>query len=543
MECAVRAFKQNNAAWKDVKVIVIDKDFTELALLRDEFPCATIILCHFHIIDYLKRESAENQYNYKVKRVGFGYNHGYDKEMSMLAKLVTQHDCNLVEEQYRVSGRETYEISRDDNGSSLFTLSRLKSSAQYAVNLSDSSCSCTFSQTVLLPCRRVLFLRRHKTEFSLIIPCEMIPSRWLLTDEPLDGDADRFAATMQKFNIEDIETPPSHVLGHNEKHGSGDPTRRVGSVGEQATSVGEQVTSVGEQVTSIGEPSIGEPSIGEQDNSIRGQDNTLVDLTLTVSITCTYTKKVEFRYSTTVGRYHIYLGYRPFSLLDIDAMQELYYLKKKISDTRLLLRWLETKPETEAHTEIMERVPKLQMYAAFKSSIGETIVQFDDLTSFAGEKWLCDGSVFVSSLKAAEPWTEMKAQGRIKHVHVIDTVFLDFVDVEDRNRMLDTHQCVLSKVATNRVILIPVNIVVSIKHWCGAIVDYVSNVVWIYDPKARNDYLDAVEDILSLKIMPLIDNSYQLTIRRSSAWHQKDGHNCGQVVQNVSLGRLQHATG
>ncbi|GMF43217.1 unnamed protein product [Phytophthora fragariaefolia] len=140
----------------------------------------------------------------------------------------------------------------------------------------------------------------------------MIPSRWLLTGEPLDGYADRFADTMQKFNIEDIETPPSHVLGHNEKYrsglvvcqriaevvadkgsrsfqfwlnylldlekvarhndvppphsteeldthsvGSGDPIRRVGSVGEQATSVGEQVTSVGEQVTSIGEPSIG----------------------------------------------------------------------------------------------------------------------------------------------------------------------------------------------------------------------------------------------------------------------------------------------
>ncbi|GMF48242.1 unnamed protein product [Phytophthora fragariaefolia] len=128
-------------------------------------------------IDHLLflQQSAEDQYNYKVKRVGFRYNHGYDKEMSMLAKLSTQHACNLVEEQYRVSVRETYEISRDDNGSILFTVSRLKSSAQYAVSLSDSSY----------------------------------------------GDADRFADTMQKFNIEDIETPPSHVLGHNEKYRSG----------------------------------------------------------------------------------------------------------------------------------------------------------------------------------------------------------------------------------------------------------------------------------------------------------------------------------
>ncbi|ETI30706.1 hypothetical protein F443_22197, partial [Phytophthora nicotianae P1569] len=54
---AVRAFKQNNPAWVDVKVIVIDKDFIELGLLCEEFPCATIILCHFHVIDYLKREN------------------------------------------------------------------------------------------------------------------------------------------------------------------------------------------------------------------------------------------------------------------------------------------------------------------------------------------------------------------------------------------------------------------------------------------------------------------------------------------------------
>ncbi|KAG3133601.1 hypothetical protein PI126_g19099 [Phytophthora idaei] len=53
---AVRAFKHNSPAWTDVKVIVIDKDFTELKLLQEEFPCVSVILFHFHVIDYLKRE-------------------------------------------------------------------------------------------------------------------------------------------------------------------------------------------------------------------------------------------------------------------------------------------------------------------------------------------------------------------------------------------------------------------------------------------------------------------------------------------------------
>ncbi|ETI53615.1 hypothetical protein F443_03470, partial [Phytophthora nicotianae P1569] len=63
---AVRVFKQNNPARVDVKVIVIDKDFTELGLLREEFPCATIILCHFHVIDYLKREVSKKNYGFSA---------------------------------------------------------------------------------------------------------------------------------------------------------------------------------------------------------------------------------------------------------------------------------------------------------------------------------------------------------------------------------------------------------------------------------------------------------------------------------------------
>ncbi|ETO59456.1 hypothetical protein F444_22194, partial [Phytophthora nicotianae P1976] len=63
---AVRAFKQNNPAWVDVKVIVIDKDFVELGLLCEEFPCATIILCHFHVIDYLKREVSKKDYGFSA---------------------------------------------------------------------------------------------------------------------------------------------------------------------------------------------------------------------------------------------------------------------------------------------------------------------------------------------------------------------------------------------------------------------------------------------------------------------------------------------
>ncbi|KAE8894276.1 hypothetical protein PF005_g33305 [Phytophthora fragariae] len=57
-----------------------------------------------------------------------------------------------------------------------------------------------------------------------------------------------------------------------------------------------------------------------------------------------------------------------------------------------------------------------------------------------------------------------------------------------------------------------------------------SKIIWIYDPKTREDYLDVVETIMKEKIVPLVDKECVLTIRRCSAWHQTDGYNCGVLV-------------
>lgn len=64
MKAATAAFKENNAAWPNVGGFVIDKDVKELALLQDEFPGAAVILCHFHVIDYLQREVAKVKYRF-----------------------------------------------------------------------------------------------------------------------------------------------------------------------------------------------------------------------------------------------------------------------------------------------------------------------------------------------------------------------------------------------------------------------------------------------------------------------------------------------
>ncbi|KAF4150156.1 hypothetical protein GN958_ATG00654 [Phytophthora infestans] len=190
------------------------------------------------------------------------------------------------------------------------------------------------------------------------------------------------------------------------------------------------------------------------------------------------------------------------------------------------MKWIETKPQTETRGEILKRVQKTHVYTSLKSKSGETLVRFDGLTRFAGGIWLSDGCVFAAALKEAEPWSRTQNSGRITQVHVVDPVFLGFQDAADCAIMSVTREQLLSVVSQNRVILIPVYNIVDISQWCGAIVDFGCKTIWIYDPKHNEGYLNAVTAIMTKKIVPVIDQAFKLTICRSSAWYQDDGHNC-----------------
>ena len=49
----VELFKSNNTDWQSVRVIIIDKDFSEYKVLREEFPDAVILYCQWHVIKAL----------------------------------------------------------------------------------------------------------------------------------------------------------------------------------------------------------------------------------------------------------------------------------------------------------------------------------------------------------------------------------------------------------------------------------------------------------------------------------------------------------
>ena len=52
----IQTFKSFNPSWFNVRVIVIDKDFTKLPALQQEFPQTTVLFCQFHVIKYFFKQ-------------------------------------------------------------------------------------------------------------------------------------------------------------------------------------------------------------------------------------------------------------------------------------------------------------------------------------------------------------------------------------------------------------------------------------------------------------------------------------------------------
>ncbi|ETN08659.1 hypothetical protein PPTG_22939 [Phytophthora nicotianae INRA-310] len=61
---ALEEFKRNNTAWTRMKCILIDKDFTEISVLKMAFPDTTVLLCQFHVLKYLREEISSSDYGF-----------------------------------------------------------------------------------------------------------------------------------------------------------------------------------------------------------------------------------------------------------------------------------------------------------------------------------------------------------------------------------------------------------------------------------------------------------------------------------------------
>ncbi|GMF21149.1 unnamed protein product [Phytophthora fragariaefolia] len=112
----------------------------------------------------------------------------FDREMSLVANLVSEHAFELIFEQYSytLSNRANYSFYEAVTGID-FVKNKSeeddaldKPSVEYSVTKQNWEWSWLFMSTRLLPCRHVFFLRKA-LQLELLIPTQLLPSRWLLS--------------------------------------------------------------------------------------------------------------------------------------------------------------------------------------------------------------------------------------------------------------------------------------------------------------------------------------------------------------------------
>ncbi|OWZ09543.1 LOW QUALITY PROTEIN: hypothetical protein PHMEG_00017738 [Phytophthora megakarya] len=59
---AITKFKKCNPSSTEMRCIVVDKDFTEICVVKSEFPEARVLLCQFHAITYIQERIAKTEY-------------------------------------------------------------------------------------------------------------------------------------------------------------------------------------------------------------------------------------------------------------------------------------------------------------------------------------------------------------------------------------------------------------------------------------------------------------------------------------------------
>jgi hypothetical protein len=59
LSTVVQQFIRTNPAAKKIKCFMVDKNFTEIGVLRTEFESASVLLCQFHAVKYLREVVAK----------------------------------------------------------------------------------------------------------------------------------------------------------------------------------------------------------------------------------------------------------------------------------------------------------------------------------------------------------------------------------------------------------------------------------------------------------------------------------------------------
>ncbi|ETI48531.1 hypothetical protein F443_07443 [Phytophthora nicotianae P1569] len=127
----------------------------------------------------------ENEYKYRLSRIGRFTNSGYDEEMSTVLRFTTHYVAGQIEQQYAtaLSKADSYNYVEDQENSGVVVVNGVFS--EHKLSLADWRCDCEFSMSMKLPCRHAIAYRKHCNASGPLIPWSGIDERWTTTAQAL----------------------------------------------------------------------------------------------------------------------------------------------------------------------------------------------------------------------------------------------------------------------------------------------------------------------------------------------------------------------
>ncbi|ETI32828.1 hypothetical protein F443_20433, partial [Phytophthora nicotianae P1569] len=282
MERAITHLKRSHPTRINLlRVIVVDKDLNEIRVLETNFPEARILICHFHVIKYLKEmrskpefgkiasEDAslidaavhkmvyaanedsyevahnslegicdrvglngfyayfqknwdsckdrlesffgnlkdgvdgsmsmaqcvkallaydrrkENEYKYRVTRIGHFVNSHYDEEMSTVLRFTSRYVAGQIEAQYAkgIEMASKYRFDPNEDDAPVVYVRGMFS--EHKLRVDNCRCDCELSLSMSLPCRHSIAYRKHNRVSGPLIPWNRIDERWTTPSQEL----------------------------------------------------------------------------------------------------------------------------------------------------------------------------------------------------------------------------------------------------------------------------------------------------------------------------------------------------------------------
>ncbi|KAE9060776.1 hypothetical protein PF007_g30482 [Phytophthora fragariae] len=132
--------------------------------------------CVKTLVAYDRR--VENEYRYRLARIGQFVHSGYDEEMANVLRFTTPYVAGKVAEEYAfaLDRLETYTFLRDDEDGHILHVDGGKKS--YVFRDDDWRCDCEFSVSMRLPCHHVIAFLKSASAEGPVIPWASIDERW-----------------------------------------------------------------------------------------------------------------------------------------------------------------------------------------------------------------------------------------------------------------------------------------------------------------------------------------------------------------------------